>query len=87
MSISTSVQGVKLKVVAMTQDGLQQAFNIHPTTPLQHLFRAFCSRHALSMSESIFLSDGHRLRGDSTAEQSGLESGDVIDYLVNHVGD
>ena len=87
LSISISLQGVKLKVVVMTQDELRQAFLIHSTTPLQDLFQAFCSKHDFSMSESRFLNDGVRLCADSTAEQAGLKPGDVINFLVDQVGD
>lgn len=82
MSNSISVQGVQLKVFVKTQAGLQKEFKILSTTPLQKIFQAFCLWHAVSRSESVFSFDGDRLWDDWTAEESGLEDEDVIDYAV-----
>ena len=87
MSNSTSVQGVQLTVFVKTQAGLQQRFNILSTTRLQNLFQTFCLRFRVSRSASKFYFDGDCLTDGETAEQSGLESGDVIDHTVHQIGD
>lgn len=87
MSNCTSVQGVQLKVVVMAQSGLQLAFQIRSTTPLRKVFQAVCLQQGVSRAECNFCFAGERLSDDWTAESSGLESGDVIDYMVYQLGD
>lgn len=81
------VQGVQLKVCVASQDGFSKAFFLYPTTPLQKLFYACCLQRNVSMSGSVFMSDGNRLDGSMTAEQYDLEPEDVIDHMVLQTGD
>ena len=70
-----------------SQDGFSKGFLLYSTTPLQKLFHAFCLQRDVSMSESVFMSEGDRLDGNMSAEQYDLEPGDVIDHMILQSGD
>ena len=83
------MQGLQLKLLVFveSQDGSSQGFLLASTSPLQELFHAFCLQRGVSMSDSVFLSEGNRLDGRMTAEQYDLEPEDVIDHVSVQTGD
>ena len=56
-------------------------------TKLRKVFDAFCTRKALHESSVRFLFDIGRINPDITAEALGLVDGDVIDAMMEQVGD
>ena len=75
---------LNLKVVA--QDGNEIFFKCKPTTPLQKLMQAYCTRQGLSLSNVRFLFDGNRLSETQTPSQLEMEDGDVIDAMLEATG-
>ena len=57
------------------------------TTRLDKLMRAYCQRTGVSMRSVRFLFDGERIRDNATPRDLAMEDGDVIDVMVEQVGD
>ncbi len=61
-------------------------FKIKQTTPLRKLMEAYCQQQGLELSSVRFLYDGNRLQGDQKPDDLEMEDEDVIDALLNQVG-
>ena len=48
---------------------------------------AFCQRQGVNLNAVRFLFDGERLRESQTPEYLEMEDGDVIDVMMEQVGD
>jgi len=70
----------------MSQDGSEVHFKIKPTTPMKKLMGAYCARASVSAASMRFLYDGTRLKEDATAQDMGIEDGDIIDAMLNQTG-
>ena len=77
----------KIKVQAATQGGSQVFFSMSMGTPFVRLMSAFCSRQSVSMQGVRFLFDGERLNGSQTPLEMEFENEDVVDALVEQLGD
>ena len=75
---------VHIKVVS--QDGNEVNFQIKETTYLKRLMHAFCARQGISTFSVRFLFDGSRINENQTPAQLDMESGDVIDVMVEQQG-
>ena len=76
---------INLKVVM--QDGNEIYFKCKETTPLQKLMHAFCNRQGVTMGSVRFLFDGNRINDMQTPSQLEMEDGDIIDVMVEQMGD
>ena len=57
------------------------------TTPLQKLMNAYCQRQGVNLNAVRFIFDGSRLNSSQTPEDLEMEDGDVIDVMMEQVGD
>ena len=76
---------IHLRVV--TQDGDELTFESKRRAPLGKLMRAFSARQGISMNAVRFLFDGQRLGTQQTPDELEMEEGDVIDVMVEQMGD
>ena len=76
---------ITLKIIS--QDGTQIFFKCRFNTLLQKLMTAYCQRQGVAMNSVRFLFDGERLRESQTPEYLEMEDGDVIDVMMEQVGD
>ena len=76
---------INLKVVA--QDGNEIFFKMKKKTPIGKLMNAWCQRQGVNLNAVRFLFDGERLRDTQTPEGLEMEDGDVIDVMMEQVGD
>lgn len=76
----------QLTIVVKNQEGVELQFKIRPNTPLQKVFTAYATRRSLELKDCKFLADGSLLLGNMTAQEAGLEDGDVIDMMVSQIG-
>ncbi|CAH2352948.1 ubiquitin-like protein Smt3p [[Candida] railenensis] len=61
-------------------------FKIKRSTPMRRLMETFCKRQGKTMDTLRFLMDGTRIAPESTADELGLEDGDVIEAHREQVG-
>jgi len=76
---------INLKVVA--QDGNEMFFKLRRSTRMQKLMAAYCERQGVDRQTVRFLFDGERLRDTQTPEGLEMEDGDVIDVMMEQMGD
>ena len=76
---------INLKVVA--QNGNETFFKMKKKTPIGKLMNAYCQRQGVNLNAVRFLFDGERLRESHTPEYLEMEDGDVIDVMMEQVGD
>ena len=79
------VDHLNLKVV--TQDGNEIFFKMKKKAKIGKLMIAYCQRHGVNLNAVRFLFDGERLRESQTPEDLEMEDGDVIDVMMEQVGD
>ncbi|TRY50119.1 Rad60/SUMO-like domain containing protein [Cryptosporidium tyzzeri] len=77
-------QYVTVKV--RSPDGEQVLYRIKKKTRLQKLMNSFCQRTGQNEQSIRFLFEGERLRPEMTAEDAGLQEGDLIDAMISQVG-
>jgi len=77
----------KINLTVVTQDGNEIFFKMKQSCPLGKLMNAFCNRQGVSMQSVRFLFDGQRLREQQTPAELDMEDGDVIDVMVEQMGD
>ncbi|KAH8583417.1 ubiquitin family [Cryptosporidium sp. chipmunk genotype I] len=81
---SDDSQYVTVKV--RSPDGEQVLYRIKKKTRLQKLMNSFCQRTGQNEQSIRFLFEGERLRPEMTAEDAGLQEGDLIDAMISQVG-
>lgn len=81
---SDESQYVTVKV--RSPDGEQVLYRIKKKTRLQKLMNSFCQRTGQNEQSIRFLFEGERLRPEMTAEDAGLQEGDLIDAMISQVG-
>ena len=64
--------------------GIETYFKCKPTTPLQRLFNAFISRHAVNAHAVEFVFGTRHLDGLETPQMLDMEDGDTIAVLYHH---
>merc|ERR1712086_442084 len=67
-------------------DGNEIYFKCKQTTPLQKLMHAYCNQQGVATNSVRFLFDGNRINETQTPAQLDMESGDVIDVMVEQQG-
>ncbi|OII77927.1 ubiquitin family protein [Cryptosporidium andersoni] len=77
-------QYVTVKV--RSPDGEQVLYRIKKRTRLQKLMNSYCQRTGQNENSIRFLFEGERLRSEMTAEEAGLQEGDLIDAMISQVG-
>ena len=83
--IESEVKGqIAIKVVS--QDGSEVYFKIKKTTQFRKLMDAFASRRQIKQSDIRFLFDGNRVQPEQTAEDIGMEDGDIMDAVTEQTG-
>ena len=75
---------INLKLV--TQDGVETYLRCKSNTPMQKLMHAFCSKLGVNINSVRFLFDGKRVNESQTPAQLDMESGDVLDVMVEEYG-
>ncbi|KAJ1606038.1 ubiquitin-like protein SMT3 [Cryptosporidium canis] len=81
---SDESQYVTVKV--RSPDGEQVLYRIKKKTRLQKLMNSYCQRTGQNEQSIRFLFEGERLRPEMTAEDAGLQEGDLIDAMISQVG-
>ncbi|KAF7458195.1 putative ubiquitin-like protein SMT3 precursor [Cryptosporidium felis] len=81
---SDETQYVTVKV--RSPDGEQVLYRIKKKTRLQKLMNSYCQRTGQNEQSIRFLFEGERLRPEMTAEDAGLQEGDLIDAMISQVG-
>lgn len=82
--VSDESQYVTVKV--RSPDGEQVLYRIKKKTRLQKLMNSYCQRTGQNEHSIRFLFEGERLRPEMTAEDVGLQEGDLIDAMISQVG-
>eukprot|EP00908_Phaeocystis_cordata_P020762 Transcript_32421.p1 GENE.Transcript_32421~~Transcript_32421.p1 ORF type:complete len:534 (-),score=90.95 Transcript_32421:346-1890(-) len=77
----------QLSVTVVTQDGNEVCFSILMRTRLQKMMLAFCNRQGCSMNAVRFLFDGNRINETQTPSQLEFENDEVVDVMVEQMGD
>ncbi|CDR93726.1 ubiquitin-like protein, putative [Babesia bigemina] len=75
-----------IQIKVRSPDGSEVYFKIKRKTKLEKLMTTYCSRLGQSPDAVRFLFDGDRIKGDATAEDLGIEDGDIIDAMVQQTG-
>ena len=68
-------------------DGTEVFFKCKKTTKLEKLMDAYCQRQGVNVHSIRFLFDGNRINGRQTPEDLEMEDGDIIDAMVEQMGD
>ncbi|GBE61132.1 small ubiquitin-related protein [Babesia ovata] len=71
-----------IQIKVRSPDGSEVYFKIKKKTKLEKLMTTYCNRLGQSPDAVRFLFDGDRIKGDATAEELGIEHGDIIDAMV-----
>ena len=79
------IRGVGLKIRVRDQTGDYDVFKLMPTTPLVELFDAYA--RITGVTSLRFLFQGHRVRGDRTPQDIGMEDGDVLTCMREQVAE
>ncbi len=75
-----------INIQAVCQNGTMTQFKMRPTTPMQKMFDAFCSRNNTNISSVRFLYEGRRIQGSSTPKSLGLDDMEMIDVVLSQTG-
>ena len=68
------------------QDGTETVFKIRSTTKMERIFKTYCERKGIALGSTRFLFNGKRIDGNKTPFESGIESGDFIDLMLEQTG-
>ena len=82
-----AVLRAKINLKVVTQDGNEIYFKVRRNVRLQTLMHAFCNRQGVTMGSVRFLFDGNRINDMQTPSQLEMEDGDIIDVMVEQMGD
>ena len=77
----------KLQLKVVSQDGNEMIFKLRFNTRLGRVMNAVCQRMGVSIHAVRFLFDGERIRENQTPRELEMEDGDVIDVVLEQVGD
>ncbi|KAK1442209.1 small ubiquitin-related modifier I like protein [Babesia gibsoni] len=75
-----------IQIKVRSPDGSEVYFKIKKKTKLEKLMSTYCNRLGQSPDAVRFLFDGERIKGENTAEDLGIEHGDIIDAMVQQTG-
>ena len=78
---------IRINLRVVSQDGNETFFKMKRMTQIGKLMNAWCQRQGVNLNAVRFLFDGERLRESQTPESLEMEDGDVIDVMVEQVGD
>ena len=62
-------------------------FKMKKTIPMSRLMNAYCQRQGVNLNAVRFIFDGSRINSSQTPEDLEMEDGDVIDVMMEQVGD
>ena len=71
----------------LDQGGPVVEFNISGTTKMENVFAAYCIKMAVDGREIRFVYRGNQFPGVKTADELGIEDGDVINAMLHQIGD
>eukprot|EP00931_Biecheleriopsis_adriatica_P026180 TRINITY_DN1594_c0_g1_i2.p1 TRINITY_DN1594_c0_g1~~TRINITY_DN1594_c0_g1_i2.p1 ORF type:complete len:2278 (+),score=582.51 TRINITY_DN1594_c0_g1_i2:35-6835(+) len=78
-SVADTNRSVSLLVQAHGSDGLSEVrFNVHMSTPMSKMMKAWCDQHEIPLEEAAFLKDNVVLKPEDTAASLGHDAGDLI---------
>ena len=86
-SAMTTDGGALINLKIVSQDGTDIFFRTRMRSPLILLFYAYASRQGVHMNSVRFLFDGHTVHSSETPAGLDMEDGDVIDVMVDQMGD
>ncbi|XP_068317026.1 small ubiquitin-related modifier 1-like [Pyrus communis] len=72
---------INLKV-KINKDGSEVFFRIKPTTKLNKVIDALCTKRSLDRNSLVFIFDGDHINGKKTAAEHHMEDGDEIDVFL-----
>ncbi|KAL7068503.1 ubiquitin family protein [Cryptosporidium serpentis] len=75
-----------ITVKVRSPDGEHVLYRIKKRTRLQKLINSYCQRTGQNEHSIRFLFEGERLKSEMTAEEAGLQEGDLIDAMISQVG-
>jgi len=76
-----------IRLTVKDQEGSETHFRIRRRTPLRRLMARFCNSQGLLDSLDGFMLSGEMITPDDTAEQLGLQDGDIIDVIIDPYSD
>jgi len=83
---SGSTEKRHLELSCVSQDGHEVHFRVQPTTKFKKIMDSYCSRMAIGSDSVRFLTDGTRITENDTPKSLELESGDMIDVVLQQTG-
>ena len=89
-ALAESLKGgdsLSINVKVVDQGGDEIFFKIKRNTHLAKLMNAFCQRQGISLQGVRFMFDGERVPGNETPDECGMEDGDVIEVIIEQLGD
>ena len=89
-ALAESLKGsdsLSINVKVVDQSGDEIFFKIKRNTHLAKLMNAFCQRQGISLQGVRFMFDGERVPGNETPDECGMEDGDVIEVIIEQLGD
>jgi small ubiquitin-related modifier len=75
-----------MTLIVLDQTGDKTYFKCTHDMKLHRLMNAYTERHGISADEVRFFFDGTKIYPDHTPRQLEMESGDVIDVMINLAG-
>jgi len=75
---------INIKVV--NSEGNEVFFKIKKNTKLRKLMDAYCKRQGLVNGSVRFSFDGNRVNPETTPDDIGIQSDDIIDAMVEQTG-
>ena len=73
--------------MSRSQDGIDIHFRVTPTILLHKVFFAYADKRSQELDSLKFVFEGDMLCPYDTVQKFGIENGDVIDVMVDMLGD
>jgi small ubiquitin-related modifier len=77
----------KLLVIVKGQDGSEMHFKVKDDTPMERLIKVYECRKQADTAGFRFLFNAIRVRYDDTPKSLRMENGDIVDALLEQIGD
>jgi small ubiquitin-related modifier len=84
--MSEEQQQSVISIRVRSQQGEEVFFKIKPTTMMEKVIRAFADKLGVDAGALRLTFDGERVQGNKSAQEIGLQDGDVLDVMEFQVG-
>ncbi len=75
-----------IEIQVVNQDGTAIVFKMSETTSFQKMFNAYYKKHNIQSTAVRFMYEGQRLDHRNTPKEVGMETGDMIDAMLQQTG-